>query len=146
MYMIEGVGDGESAVKPWTHKALYPRQLLRAWKGAFPNIQEELSWVQCFVCPSHAIDGFIKNALRDTSTIRIQTNAMSHVEFDTTAWGETVFKSTRPSTRPKQAKGWRRRFYFRKSLRGTVLSVKDEFQCPKSGYSIDMRVHDMRVN
>ena len=26
------------------------------------------------------------------------------------------------------------------------LSVEDEFRCPKSGYSIDMRVHDMRVN
>ena len=26
------------------------------------------------------------------------------------------------------------------------LSVEDEFRCPNSGYSIDMRVHDMRVN
>jgi hypothetical protein len=32
------------------------------------------------------------------------------------------------------------------TLRGMVLSVKDEFRCPKSGYSIDMRVHDLRVN
>ena len=32
------------------------------------------------------------------------------------------------------------------TLRGMDLSVKDEFRCPKSGYSIDMRVHDLRVN
>jgi hypothetical protein len=38
---------------------------------------------QCFVCPSHTIDGFIKNALSDTDTIRIQANEMSHVEFTT---------------------------------------------------------------
>jgi hypothetical protein len=34
-----------------------------ACKGDFPIIQEQLPWVQCFVCPSHTIDGFIKNAL-----------------------------------------------------------------------------------
>ncbi len=32
------------------------------------------------------------------------------------------------------------------TLRGMSLSVEDEFRCPKSGYSIDMRVHDMCVN
>jgi hypothetical protein len=32
------------------------------------------------------------------------------------------------------------------TLRGMSLSVEDEFRCPKSGYSIDMRVHDMSVN
>ena len=32
------------------------------------------------------------------------------------------------------------------TLRGIGLSVEDEFRCPKSGYSIDMRVHDLRVN
>ena len=32
------------------------------------------------------------------------------------------------------------------TLRGKGLSVEDEFRCPKSGYSIDMRVHDLRVN
>jgi hypothetical protein len=31
-------------------------------------------------------------------------------------------------------------------LRGTGLSVEDEFQCPKSGYSIDMRVQDKRLD
>jgi hypothetical protein len=45
-----------------------------ACKCAFPIIQAQLPWVQCFVCPSHAIDGFIKNALSDTGTIRIQAN------------------------------------------------------------------------
>ncbi len=32
------------------------------------------------------------------------------------------------------------------TLQGMGLSVADEFRCPKSGYSIDMVVHDMRVN
>ena len=32
------------------------------------------------------------------------------------------------------------------TLRGMGLSVEDEFRCPKSGYSIDMRVHDRLVN
>jgi hypothetical protein len=31
------------------------------------------------------------------------------------------------------------------TLRGMGLSVEDEFQCPKSGYSIDMRVHGWYV-
>ena len=65
-----------------------------ACRGAFPIIQEQLPWVQCFVCLTHAIDGFIKNALSDTSAIRIQVHVMSHVEFVTIAWGETVFKNT----------------------------------------------------
>ena len=30
------------------------------------------------------------------------------------------------------------------TLRGMGLSVEDEFRCPKSGYSIDMRVQDKR--
>ena len=34
----------------------------------------------------------------------------------------------------------------RDALCGMVLSVEDEFRFPKSGYSIDMRVHDIRVN
>ena len=65
-------------------------------KDTFPIIQVQLPWVQCFVCPSHDIDGFIKNALSDSDTtmIRIQTNAMSHVEFATIPWGETMFKNT----------------------------------------------------
>ncbi len=32
------------------------------------------------------------------------------------------------------------------ALRGMGLSVEEEFRCPKSGYSIDMRVHDICVN
>ena len=32
------------------------------------------------------------------------------------------------------------------TLRGIGLSVEDEFRCPKSGYSIDMRVHDLRAD
>ena len=32
------------------------------------------------------------------------------------------------------------------TLRGMGLLVEDEFRCPKSGYSIDMRVHEMCVN
>ncbi len=32
----------------------------------------------------------------------------------------------------------------RHTLRGMGLSVEDEFRCPKSGYSIDMRVQDKR--
>jgi hypothetical protein len=31
-------------------------------------------------------------------------------------------------------------------LRGIGLSVEDEFRCPKSGYSIDMRVQDRGLN
>jgi hypothetical protein len=34
----------------------------------------------------------------------------------------------------------------RDTLQGMSLSVEDELRCPKSGYSIDMRVHDIRVN
>jgi hypothetical protein len=67
------------------------------YKDVCPIIQEQLPWVQCFVCPSHTIDSFIKNALSDTTTIRIQVNAMSHVEFATIPWGETVFTHMRQS-------------------------------------------------
>ena len=31
------------------------------------------------------------------------------------------------------------------TMRGMDLAVEDEFRCPKSGYSIDMRVYDLRV-
>ena len=32
------------------------------------------------------------------------------------------------------------------TLWGMGLSVEDEFRCPKSAYSIDMRVHDIHVS
>jgi hypothetical protein len=40
------------------------------------------------------IDKFIQNALSDSATIRMETNAMSNVEFTTIDWGETLCKNT----------------------------------------------------
>ena len=47
-----------------------------ACKGAFVLIQKECPSVQCFVCPAHGMDGFLKNVGSSADSIRIQANVM----------------------------------------------------------------------
>ena len=48
-------------------------------KGAFVLIQKECPWVQCFVCPAHGMDGFLKNVGSSTESNRMETNVMGDV-------------------------------------------------------------------
>jgi hypothetical protein len=64
-----------------------------ACKGAFPLIREKYSWIQCFVCPSHGIDGFLKNVCSDKEDIRMQANAMGGIGASETEWDEPFFKN-----------------------------------------------------
>ena len=47
-----------------------------ACKGAFVLIQKECPSVQCFVCPAHGMDGFLKNVGSSAESIRMQVNVM----------------------------------------------------------------------
>ena len=47
-----------------------------ACKGAFVQIQKECPSVQCFVCPAHGMDGFLKNVGSSADSIRMQANVM----------------------------------------------------------------------
>ena len=63
-----------------------------ACKGAFVLIQKEFPWVQCFVCPAHAIDGFLKNVGSSTESIRMQANVMGDVPASEMDWNESFFR------------------------------------------------------
>jgi hypothetical protein len=63
-----------------------------ACKGAFVLIQKEFPWVQCFVCPAHAIDGFLKNVGSSTESIRMQANVMGDVPASEMEWNESFFR------------------------------------------------------
>jgi hypothetical protein len=64
-----------------------------ACKGAFTLIQAKYPWIQCFVCPSHGIDGFLKNVCSDKEDIRMQANLMGGVGASETEWDEPFFKN-----------------------------------------------------
>jgi hypothetical protein len=47
-----------------------------SYKGVFVLFQKECPSVQCFVCPDHGMDGFLKNVGSSEESIRIQDNVM----------------------------------------------------------------------
>ncbi len=51
-------------------------------KGAFPLIRAKYPHVQCFTCPTHALDGYIKNIFDSKEEIQMQRNEMGGVEWD----------------------------------------------------------------
>jgi hypothetical protein len=61
-------------------------------KGAFVLIQKEFPWVKCFVCPAHAVDGFLKNVGSSTQSIRMQANVMGDVPASEMEWNESFFR------------------------------------------------------
>jgi hypothetical protein len=63
-----------------------------ACKGAFVLIQKEFPWVQCFVCPAHAIDGCLENVGCSTESIRMQANVMGDVPASEMEWKESFFR------------------------------------------------------
>ena len=63
-----------------------------ACKGAFPLIRGKYPHIQCFVCPSHGLDGFLKNACSDKEDIRMQANEMGGAPACEVEWDEIFFK------------------------------------------------------
>ncbi len=47
-----------------------------SYKGVFVLFQKECPSVQCFVCPDHGMDGFLKNVGSSEESIRIQDNVV----------------------------------------------------------------------
>ena len=62
-----------------------------ACKGAFDLIKGKYKWIQCFVCPSHGLDGFLKNACSDKETIRMQANKMGGIGTQMMEWDVSFF-------------------------------------------------------
>ena len=50
-----------------------------ACKGAFPLIRGKYPHIQCFTCPAHGLDGFIKNICGSKEEIQMQRNEMGGV-------------------------------------------------------------------
>ena len=65
-----------------------------ACRGALDLTRLKYPWIQPFVCPSHGIDGFLKNACSDKNDIRMQANLMGGVGMSDVPWDEDFFKST----------------------------------------------------
>jgi hypothetical protein len=64
-----------------------------ACKGAFPLIRAKFPWIQCFSCPSHGIDNFIKNVCSSKDEIKMQKNEMGNWEQDVPIkWGVSFFE------------------------------------------------------
>jgi hypothetical protein len=63
-----------------------------ACKGAFPLIRGKYPHVQCFTCPAHALDGYIKNICDSKEEIQMQRNEMGGVGVQHVAWDEDFFE------------------------------------------------------
>lgn len=65
-----------------------------ACKGSFPIIKQTFKWMQCFVCPAHGIDNFIKNVCSNKQDILMQGNASTGVAAAEVEWDVDLFKDT----------------------------------------------------
>ena len=63
-----------------------------ACKDAFVLIQKECPWVQCSVCLTHGMDGFLKNVGSSVESIRMQTNVMGDAAASEMEWNEPFFR------------------------------------------------------
>ena len=63
-----------------------------ACKGAFPLIRGKYPHIQCFTCPAHGLDGFIKNICGSKEEIQMQRNEMGGVGVQHVAWDEDFFE------------------------------------------------------
>ncbi len=61
-------------------------------KGDFPLIRVKYRHIQCFTCPTHGIDGCIKNICTSKEEIGIQTNDMTGVGAQHVKWDEDFFE------------------------------------------------------
>ena len=59
-----------------------------ACKGAFPLIRGKYPHIQCFTCPAHGLDGYIKNICGSKEEIQMQRNEMGGVGVQHVAWDE----------------------------------------------------------
>ncbi len=63
-----------------------------ACKGAFPLIRGKYPHIQCFTCPAHGLDGFIKNICVSKQEIQMQRNEMGGVGVQHVSWDEDFFE------------------------------------------------------
>ncbi len=61
-------------------------------KGAFPLIRGKYPHIQCFTCPTHGLDGFIKNICGSKEEIQMQRNEMGGVGVQHVTWDEDFFE------------------------------------------------------
>jgi hypothetical protein len=61
-------------------------------KGAFPLIRVKYRHIQCFTCPAHGIDGYIKNICTSKEEIGMQKNDMAGVGAQHVKWDEVFFE------------------------------------------------------
>ena len=60
-------------------------------KGDFPLIRPKYHHIQYFTCPTHGIDGYIKNICTSKEEIGIQKNDMTGVGVEHVKWTEDFF-------------------------------------------------------
>ena len=63
-----------------------------ACKGAFPLIRGKYPHIQCFTCPAHDLDGYIKNICVSKEEIQMQRNEMGGVGVQHVTWDEDFFE------------------------------------------------------
>ncbi len=62
------------------------------YKGPFPLVRVEYRHIQCFTCPTHEMDGYIKNICTSKEEIGKQKNDMSGVGAQHVKWDEDFFE------------------------------------------------------
>ena len=61
-------------------------------KGVFPLIRGKYPHMQCFTCPTHGLDGYIKNICGSKEEIQMQRNEMGGVGVQHVTWDEDFFE------------------------------------------------------
>jgi hypothetical protein len=78
----------------WAKKTSFPAQWMAPAKALSQSYKRSGLGCSALRVRPMILTVSSKNTLSDTVTIRIQGNAMSHVEFATIPWVETMFKNT----------------------------------------------------
>ena len=60
--------------------------------GSFPLIRGKYPYMHCFTCPTHGLNGYIKNICVSKEEIQMQRNEMGGVGVQHVTWDEDFFE------------------------------------------------------
>ncbi len=63
-------------------------------KGDFPMIRDKYDHMQYFTCPTHDLDGYIKNKCVRKEEIQMQRNEMGGLGVQHVTWDDDFFEKT----------------------------------------------------
>ena len=82
-----------NVIEQWGSANIFSVVMDGTCKGAFPLIRGKYPHMQCFTCPAHGLDGYIKNICVSKEEIQMQRNEMREVDVQL-VWDADLFEET----------------------------------------------------